>query len=203
MSLDADNVFLNHPIDASFTPIRDALIFAVHDCGFVARSALEASDASENRLDKIYRLIRESRFGIHDLSHTEVSKEGLHRFNMPFELGLFLGCKQYGGAGHSRKSSLVLERTRYQSKKFISDLSGADIEAHQNDPERAITHVRNWLQASSRRSSVPSAKSIRDRHRIFRTDLPHILQQADMDQSDVTFLDLADFCVEWLRANAR
>ncbi|HEX2205345.1 MAG TPA: hypothetical protein VHG91_18695 [Longimicrobium sp.] len=40
-------------------------MFAVHDCGFVARSALELDDGSEVRIEKIKRLIDESRFGIH------------------------------------------------------------------------------------------------------------------------------------------
>ncbi len=79
----SDNVFLNHPLDLDFVPIRDALIFAVYDCGFVARSALEASDASEARLDKIYRIIEESRYGIHDLSRTEPNEKGLPRFPCP------------------------------------------------------------------------------------------------------------------------
>lgn len=203
MSSYADNVFLNHPQDAEFRPIRDALVFAVHDCGFVARSALEASDASENRLEKIYRIIEESRFGIHDLSRTEPSRAGLPRFNMPFELGLFLACKRYGGTSHRSKSCLVLERVRYQSQKFLSDLSGADVAAHNNEPATAITHVRDWLQASSKRKVIPSAKSIRDRFELFRDDLPGILDEAQMDVEDMTFLDLAEFSAEWLRANAR
>ena len=125
-----DNVFLNHPLDSEFRPIRDAIVFAVHDCGFIARSALEASDASENRLEKIYRIIEESRFGIHDISRTELNETGLPRFNMPFELGLFLACKRFGGGRHRLKSCLVLDRTRYRYQQFLSDLAGADIESH-------------------------------------------------------------------------
>jgi hypothetical protein len=199
----ADNVFLNHPLDPGFHPIRDALVFAIHDCGFVARSALEASDASENRLDKIYRIIEDSRFSVHDLSRTEPNDAGLPRFNMPFELGIFLACKRFGGPRHRSKKCLVLERVRFQSKQFLSDLSGADVQSHGNKPTSAITHVRDFLQASSKRRGIPSAKSIRDRYKAFTSDLPSILDDADMDAEDMTFLDLGDFSVEWLRANAR
>jgi hypothetical protein len=98
----ADNVFLNHPLDDDYLSIRNALVFSVHDCGFVARSALEASDASENRLDKIYGIIEDSRYGIHDISRTELNDAGLPRFNMPLELGIFLGCKRYGKETHAQ-----------------------------------------------------------------------------------------------------
>lgn len=37
-----DSVFLNVPFDKNYGRLFDALVFAVHDCGFVARSALEA-----------------------------------------------------------------------------------------------------------------------------------------------------------------
>lgn len=199
----ADNVFLNHPLDPEFRRLRDAMVFAVHDCGFIARSALEASDASENRLEKIYRIIEESRFGIHDISRTELNEAGLPRFNMPFELGLFLACKRFGGGRHRVKSCLVLDRARYRYQQFLSDLAGADIESHNNNPGTAISRIRDWLQASSRRMNIPSAKSIRDRHRKFRSDFPTILEQADILEDDVTFLDLASLTTEWLRVNAR
>lgn len=203
MSAFSDSVFLNHPQDSQFRPIRDALIFAVHDCGFIARAALEASDGSQLRLDKIYQLIDECRFGIHDLSRTELSRSSLPRFNMPFELGIFLGCKRFGGGRHRTKSCLVLERHRYQSQQFLSDLSGVDVEAHDNDPDTAIKRVRDWLKAASRRSNVPSAPSIQQRFQLFRADLPGILRQAEMTEADMTFIDFAEVCAEWLLANAR
>jgi hypothetical protein len=36
----------------------EALIFAIHDCGFIARSALEAEDSAEVRIDKIAKIIK-------------------------------------------------------------------------------------------------------------------------------------------------
>jgi hypothetical protein len=40
-----------------------ALIFAVHDCGFIARCALEIDDSGEFRLSKILKLIAQCGFG--------------------------------------------------------------------------------------------------------------------------------------------
>ncbi len=94
----AINIFINCPFDPSYKPIFEALIFAIYDLGFVARCALEFDDASTNRFQKISDLIAESPYGVHDISFVKLDKvTKLPRFNMPLELGLFLGCKHYGG----------------------------------------------------------------------------------------------------------
>jgi len=40
-----DSVFINCPFDEEYEELFDAVVFAVHDCGFAARCALEARDA--------------------------------------------------------------------------------------------------------------------------------------------------------------
>ena len=83
-------VFINVPFDRRYQKLFDALVFAVHDCGFVARGAREHEDSSQVRLEKLYRIIGECRYGIHDLSRVTVdSKRRLPRFNMPLETGYF------------------------------------------------------------------------------------------------------------------
>ena len=69
------NVFINCPFDIEYQPLFYALIFAVHDCGFHARCALEIEDSSAVRIDKIAEVIETCRFGIHDISRTELSVE--------------------------------------------------------------------------------------------------------------------------------
>ena len=45
------------------------------------------------RVDKIYDLISESNYGIHDISRVTLDHvHRLPRFNMPLELGLWLGA---------------------------------------------------------------------------------------------------------------
>jgi hypothetical protein len=123
------NVFVNCAFDTSFKPIFDAIVFAVTRSGFNARSALETDDASENRFGKIQRIVEECPYGIHDISRTEANGDPpLPRFNMPLELGLFLGAKRYGA--QRRKAVLVLDTEQYRYQRFISDLSGQDIHAH-------------------------------------------------------------------------
>lgn len=63
---------------------------------------METEDSGEERIRKIKRIIRECRYGIHDISRVELDAvHQLPRFNMPLELGLFLGAQEYGGTGIS------------------------------------------------------------------------------------------------------
>ncbi|MES2163913.1 MAG: hypothetical protein V4476_22365 [Pseudomonadota bacterium] len=67
-----NNVFINCPFDDDYKELQNAMVFAIYDCGFVPRCALEENDAGDVRFDKIRRLIELSRYGIHDISRTEL-----------------------------------------------------------------------------------------------------------------------------------
>lgn len=83
----SNNVFINCPFDGDYDEIFKAMVFTVFDCGFIPRCAMEYDDGSQVRIEKIYRLISECKFGIHDISRTELDDgNGLPRFNMPLEL---------------------------------------------------------------------------------------------------------------------
>ena len=118
-----DNVFINCPFDDEYKSLFNAMVFAIHDCSFIARSAPETEDGSQVRIDRIYTIIAECRYGIHDLSRTELDQATcLPRFNMPLELGVFLGAKRYGETDQQRKSCLILDKEPYRYQKFISDI---------------------------------------------------------------------------------
>lgn len=141
------NVFVNCPFDEKYLPLLRPLLFAVIYLGFKPRIALEAIDSGELRLDKIVELIRESKFSIHDLSRSEASAPGeLYRLNMPFELGVDFGCRLFGRPRQRLKRTLVLEAKPHRYKASISDLAGADIECHGDEPYKVIGIVRNWLK---------------------------------------------------------
>ena len=55
-----------------------AIVFAVVDCGYSPRSALEFDDSGDIRLHKIERLIENSKFGIHDISNMELDLSLIH-----------------------------------------------------------------------------------------------------------------------------
>lgn len=194
-----DNVFINVPFDRKYSRLSEAIVFAVHDCGFVARSALEVEDSGRARVEKIFDLIEQSKFGIHDISRAGIDRNTkLARFNMPLELGFFLGAKRYGSERDREKKCLVLDRDRYRYRNFCSDISGQDIRAHGDDPRSAIRAVRDWL--SSHRSGVliPGGKAIFERYEAFRAQLPEQARDVKLDHRELTFGDYAHLVVGWL-----
>jgi len=195
-----DNVFINCPFDDEYKPIFDAVIFAVHDAGFVARCALEISDAAQNRFDKIVEIISECKYGIHDISRTELDPiNSLPRFNMPLELGIFLGCSKFGGTKDRMKMCMILDKEQYRYQKFISDIAGQDIFAHDNDPKKAIEKVRNWLRTVSKRTNIPGGSKICERYTLFEKDLPNICKELNIQIRELTFVDFIYIIIEWLK----
>lgn len=195
-----DNVFINCPFDIDYKPLLDATVFTVYDCGFIVRCALEEDDASQVRIDKIYNIIADCRYGIHDISRTEIDKvSGFPRFNMPFELGVFLGAKKFGVEEHKRKSCLILDREPYRYQQFISDIAGQDIQTHNNTPEQTVKVVRNWLRTTSKRKMIPDGNIIWQRYRDFRNGLPMMAQFWELDANNLIFNDYTWMVVEWLR----
>jgi len=134
------------------------LLFTVIYLGLSPRIALEAIDSGELRLAKIIRLIRESKFSIHDLSRSEAVAAGeLYRLNMPFELGIDFGCRQFGNPRQREKRTLVLETKPHRYQAAISDLAGVDIRFHEDEPYRVIGVVRDWLRNVCLRSAAGPA----------------------------------------------
>ena len=199
-----DNVFINCPFDKRYKPILNAITFAIHDAGFVARCSLEVIDSGPTRLATILSIIADCTYGIHDISRTETGgKSKLPRFNMPFECGLFWGCFRYGEKKHSRKRILVLDSQEYRYQQTLSDISGQDIKVHNNDPRMAIDKVRSWLNAGSKRKTIPGGKAIWDHYVLFQKELTPILKRAGITRSELNtpeyYRDYCNFIVEWLR----
>ena len=65
---------------------------------------------------------------IHDISRTELDKKtSLPRFNMPFELGLFLGAKKFGAFDQSKKRTLILDKKKHRKTYFGYSRTGPKI----------------------------------------------------------------------------
>lgn len=193
-----DDVFINCPFDQAFAPTFRALIFAILVCGFRPRSARELDDGGQTRLDKIYDLIEECRYGIHDLSRTELDPiNKLPRFNMPLELGLFLGAKRFGDKHQRRKRLLILDVEQYRYQRFISDLAGMDIHEHRGDPVSALREARNWLANVSRRE-LPSPDRVRRIHDAFLADLPDLAAALEFRPDDIPYFDYERIVARWL-----
>lgn len=195
-------MFINCPFDSAYKPLFNAIVFAVYDCGFVARCGLEEFDGSQIRVQKIYGIISRCRLGIHDLSRIKLDRNTkLPRFNMPLELGAFLGAKYFGSQEQKRKICLILDSEKYRYQRFISDISGQDIQAHENDPRAVMRIVRDWLRGYSQ-SSIPSGGVISDQYESFKTDLPLLCKELRLNVRELIFNDYVLLVSNWLKVNA-
>ena len=197
-----DSVFVNVPFDKKYLRLFDALVFAVYDCGFTPRSALEVDDSGRVRVDKILDIIEQFKFGIHDVSRAGIDRQtGLARFNMPLELGFFLGAQRYGSARDQQKCCLILDRERYRYRNFCSDIAGQDIRAHNDRPRDAIRAVRDWLSTHRPSVQMPGGKAIFERYGRFRDQLSIQAAEVHLDQKELTFGDYAKLVTGWLTKN--
>ena len=197
----ARQVFLNCPFDKEYLPLFEAIIFAVLAAGFVIRCSKEMDDAGETRIGKILEIIRQSRFGIHDISRVELDAvNNLPRFNMPLELGLFLGAKSYSTVRKQQdKRCLILDTDPYRYQKFISDIAGQDIRSHGGLYENAIGEVRSWLATVNKRP-LPGKVELVNTYKEFRSDLPKILGGLKLKEEEMQFTDYVNICSEWIEA---
>jgi hypothetical protein len=194
------SVFINCPFDRRYKPLFHAIAFAVILCGFRARCALEIDDASQVRIEKLFAIIAECRYGIHDLSRTELDRATrLPRFNMPLELGIFLGAKRFGRGRQRRKVCLILDRRPHRYQKFISDIAGQDVRDHAGRAEVAIAMTRDWLRTCFG-GLLPGGAAICGQYRRFRSRLPALCRDLQLKPSEMTFNDLTNIATEWLKS---
>lgn len=204
MPVYTQSVFVNCPFDADYAPFFDAIVFAVHDCGFVARCALEIDDGAQVRIEKIFDIIQECKYGIHDISRTEPDeRSGLPRFNMPLELGIFLGARRFGSGQQREKICLVLDKERYRYQQFCSDISGQDIWSHDGDIRKAVRALRDWLRNATANSDtvIPGGARIFQRYELFLSELPQLCQSLNLDRNELIFNDYSRLVVGWLDVN--
>ena len=190
------NVFINCPFDDDYLPIFNAIQFTVHRCGFVLRCSKEFGESSTIRIQNIIGLIEQSRYSIHDLSRVSTMGD-LPRFNMPLELGICIGAIAFGQKNHKSKKYLILEKDRYRFQQFISDLSGQDIQDHNNYYKDAVKAVRNWL-SSLTSETVPSPSIIITEYDDFLSNLPALCQENKWLPNELTFQEFSNLVISWL-----
>lgn len=198
-----DNVFINCPFDVTYKPLFWATIFTIHDCDFTARCALEEDNAGDVRIQKIIKIIDECRYGIHDISKADLDQHSqLARFNMPLELGLFLGAHHFAPpkSYNKNKRSMIMDIEQYRYQMFISDLSGQDIKAHNSEIGRVIQNIRDFLATSSRRK-LAGAAYLTERYEAFQAELPAICIQLTWTVENLTFLDYVTCVTGWIEEN--
>jgi hypothetical protein len=201
----ANNVFVNCPFDIQYKPIFDAITFAIHDSGFRARTALEENNTAPERHSKIARLIKERKYGIHDISRVEIDlASGLPRLNMAYECGLFYGAQVFGSGVQKDKEILVRDAEPFRYQRTLSDIAGKDAVAHNNDPATAIAKVRRFL-TKKERGVLAGANFMQRRYEHFSSDLPAIAHNMACTPDELRSLDYwSDYviaAVEWIKAH--
>ena len=153
------DVFINCPFSQDYQPLFQAIVFTCLRSGFRPRCALEVDDGSDNRFDKICRIIGNYKLGVHDISKTElVPKSRLPRFNMPMESGLFLAAKKFGGVAQNLKKCIIFDRESYRYQKFLSDISGQDIHSYGGKLANLIGEIYAQLKGKNCRVRTKDTK---------------------------------------------
>lgn len=192
------NVFINCPFDEEYTSLFEAIIFTIYILEFILRSSFEIDDGGV-RVEKIIKLISECKYGIHDISRTELNPENhLPRFNMPFELGIDIGCKYLSENHHCEKVHLIIDTENHRFRIYLSDISGQDVKAHKNDPNEIIKVVRNWLSTSLKKKVIPSASFIQKQYELFRSQMKRICDSSNLDAEDLQYTDFCHIIEIWL-----
>jgi hypothetical protein len=193
-----NSVFINCPFDDEYAAMFRAMVFTIEACDFIPRCALEVDDAGETRSEKLIRLIRTSRLGIHDISRTEVNAEQLPRFNMPYEFGMFMGFRHSGSVRQKQKAVLVLDREPYRYQRFLSDIAGQDIRSHGGSPDELIRQVRHWLQSQVNRDLFGATRLVADYSK-FVSDISGLVGKLDKSEQDLTnFRDFHRLVGDWV-----
>lgn len=171
------------------------------DCGFIPRCALENEDSGEVRIEKIFKIISQCKFGIHDISRTGLcEKTKLPRFNMPLELGIFLGAKKYG---KERKNCLITDSEKYRYQSFISDLAGNDIKAHNNKPENLIILISTWLRNATKGRLISGGAEVNRRYKNFSKTLPSLCEEQKITIKEMSFNGYAQLVCAWLDSDRK
>ena len=198
------NVFVNCPYDDHFRPLLRPLLFTVLCAGLNPRMAAERLNSGETRFSKIVELVRESKYAIHDLSRIKAERAGEYfRLNMPFELGLDVGCSCFGSGEQLSKRCLILEKEPYRYQVALSDLSNSDIAAHHDKPVQVVTAVRHWL-VNAVGIDLPGPSALFDQFTQFMADNYDYLLDHGFNKDDIPGLpvpELIKYMREWVVAN--
>ncbi|MEI9905587.1 MAG: hypothetical protein WDN06_17790 [Asticcacaulis sp.] len=190
------DVFINCPFSLDYNEHFWAIVYTILRSGFIPRCAREADNAGENRYAKICAIIRECGYGLHDISMTEIDPaSGLPRFNMPFELGLFLGAHNFGGR---RKTSVILDIAPYRYQQFLSDIAGQDIRAYDGTIPSLIEQIAGWLRMVPSHENVPGGRAIAREYETFRIHLPALCGERQLELGELTFLDFKRMATAWI-----
>ncbi|MCK4816652.1 hypothetical protein KA005_12855 [bacterium] len=198
----SNNVFINCPFDHDYISLLRPLLFTILYLGYNPRIASERSDSGEARFQKICELIEQSRISIHDLSRIRsAKKKEYYRLNMPFELGIDIGCRRYKGDDQAnQKKCLILEKEKHRYQKALSDMSGSDIKSHNNEPEEIVRQTRIWF-VENENPRADNATKIWESFNEFMADFYQKRKEEGYKDKDLEMMPIPEYILfikDWL-----
>ena len=188
------NIFINCPFDDEYEELLRPLLFFIVYHDFTPQIANQTSDSSESRLQKICKLIKKSKYSIHDISRLRCSKnDEFYRLNMPFELGIDYAHRRIGQGRLQEKKLLVLEKERYDYQKALSDLAGSDIKHHGNEPTKIISRLRKWFVETLGSRGLKSPTKIWELFNEFMADFYRKRKEEGFSEEDILDISIPEF----------
>lgn len=188
------NIFINCPFDEEYKKFLRPLLFTVIYCGLEPQIS-QTIDSGSVRIELIGKLIRKSKYSIHDLSRMQAKKVGeIARFNMPFELGLDIGARIGTRGKMATKKCLILDKEKYRYRVALSDISGNDIVSYENSPELMVRKIRGWIASiQSPQQKIVSGSFIWDEYNLFYFDFVDSLKKEGFREKDFKLMSFSEY----------
>ena len=156
----ATDCFVNLPYDTKSEPLFLAYVAGLCGFGLTPRATLEIP-GSQRRLERIFELVLNCPYSIHDLSRVQIdhSSPPTPRFNMPFELGLAVAMQKWKQPKHDW---YVFEERRHRIAKSLSDLNGTEVYIHNGTPVGLLREMSNIFV---RQKHQPTVSTLVNLHR--------------------------------------
>ena len=150
--------FINMPYAPRYEGVYLAFIAGLAGFGMVPTAAVK-DPSSHFQLDRIFKLVTESDYSFHDLSHMSLDKVKpcTPRFNMPFELGLAIATARLKNPNHQW---FVFDTQRHRVIKALSDLGGVTVRVHDKSPDSILRCLVNALDRQGRKPSFRELQTI-------------------------------------------
>jgi len=148
-----NRVFLNVPFDniRGYEHCFLAYVAGIVGLGLAPRSVVEIPSGGRDRLTRIFRLMRDCRYSLHDLSRIELRAGRYPRFNMPFELGLATALALARRPSHDR---YVFAPRHHVVHHVASDLGGVDVYEHKGSAPGVLVSLNNAFVRRTRPADV-------------------------------------------------
>ncbi|MGH9521947.1 MAG: hypothetical protein ACRD3E_05400 [Terriglobales bacterium] len=170
--INSDFCFLNIPYDKKFEKLYLAYIVALIAHGLKPRATLGVP-RDARRLERIFELLRQSQYSVHDLSRIELDRRPPRapRFNMPFELGMAVAWSLMNPQRHAW---IGCDSVLHRPLKSISDLNGTDFHTHHGRIEGVMRSLCNAFVSRAERPSVPRMMRV---YRQLRRAIPDLQRE--------------------------